>query len=253
VDAACRYRDRARQRLAESNQGRTKAHTKARTEAQRRLDAAEHALAGAVHDARAQINVAIDLLGKLVSLHATMERESLYGSAYKRLAMIEAVAGQTEDDVRAVREMKKHYQQAEMLGRRSQPLEFFYPALNHIAADMVLNFGRRGWHGLDPDAVAAVRTSLETKARDDPDFWSILGQTELRLYQALASGELAKSRAALEQEYEELHARVSSARTWATVYDTARFVLPRYASRASATEKHAAEALLKRLRGLAHS
>jgi hypothetical protein len=57
----------------------------------------------------------------------------------------------------------------------------------------------------------------------------------------------------LEQEYEELHSRVSSARMWATVYDTARFVLPRYASRASATEKHAAEALLKRLGGLAHT
>jgi len=253
VDAACKYRDKARRGLTESGSGRTTAHQKARTEAQRRLDAAEHALAGAVDAARARINVAIDLFEKLVALHPTMERESLYGSAYKRLAMIEAAAGQTERDVRAVREMKKHYQRAEMLGRETQPLEFSYPALNHMAAELVLNVGRRGWAGLDPDAVAAARASLETKARDDPDFFSILGQTELRLYEALARGELATSRTTLEQEYEELHSRVSSARMWATVYDTARFVLPRYASRASASEKHAAEALLKRLKGLAHT
>ena len=251
VDTASAYRDQAKRRLAESSRGRTTADHKGRTEAQRRLAAAEQALADTVHTARAQINSAIDLLGKLVSLRPTMERESLFGSAYKRLAMIEAVAGQMEDDVRAVREMKKHYEQAEILGRKEQPLEFFYPGLNHMAADIVLNAGRRGWTGLDPDAVTAVRTSLERRARDDPDFWSILGQTELRLYQALASGQLASTYAALEQEYEELHTRVSSARTWASVYNTARFVLPRYATRATAAEKHAAEALLKRLRTLA--
>jgi tetratricopeptide (TPR) repeat protein len=253
VDTATAYRDKARRRLAESSRGRTTADHKARTEAQRRVDAAEHALADVVHAARAQINAAIDLLGKLVSLHPTMERESLYGSAYKRLAMIEAVAGQTEDDVRAVREMKKHYQRAEVLGRENQPLEYFYPALNHMAADLVLNVGRRGWHGVDSDAVVAIQTNLEKRARDDPDFWSILGQTELRLYQVLASGELAGSRAGLEREYEELHTRVSSARMWASVYNTARFVLPRYAARASATEKHAAEALLTRLQNLARA
>jgi len=98
-----------------------------------------------------------------------------------------------------------------------------------------------------------VQQSLAIKTRDDVDFWSVVGLTELRLYKALARGKLADELVSIEDEYEKLHARVSAGWMWASVRDQVRFVLPKYASRTSAREQKAAEALLKRLEVLAGS
>jgi hypothetical protein len=206
----------------------------------------------AVKAGRDQVKDAITLLDRLGSFGSSMERESLYGSAYKRLAMIEEVAGDAHGGEEAVREMKRHYAQATELGRKHHPLGFSYPALNEIAADVILNAGRRETE-LSEDLVAATRKCLEAKAEVDPDFWSVLGQTELSLYQVLATERLAtgSTRQDIERQYDEVHQRVSAARMWASVYDTACFVLPRYASRASAAEKEAASALLTHLQSLA--
>jgi hypothetical protein len=219
------------------------------------VDAARHArheVKKAVTLARDQVKGAIALLDRLEAFGSSMERESLYGSAYKRLAMIEEVAGDARRGEEAVREMKRHYAEATTLGRKHHPLGFSYPALNEIAADVILNTGRRETE-LSGDLVAATRKCLETKAETDPDFWSVLGQTELSLYQVLASEQLAAgtTRKEIERQYDEVHQRVSAARMWASVYDTACFVLPRYGSRASAAEQQAASALLTHLQTLA--
>ena len=55
----------------------------------------------------------------------------------------------------------------------------------------------------------------------------------------------------IENAYQDLHARVNAARMWTSVYDTARFVLPKYGARASKAERAAATALLSRLQTLA--
>jgi len=46
--------------------------------------------------------------------------------------------------------------------------------------------------------------------------------------------------------------RVAAAWLWASAYDTAAFVLRRYAARATPAEAKAAAALLERLAGFAH-
>jgi tetratricopeptide (TPR) repeat protein len=206
----------------------------------------------AVEVGREQVHDAIALLDRVQAFGSSMERESLYGSAYKRLALIEEVAGDAQRGEEAVREMKRHYAEATALGRKSHPLGFSYPALNEIAADVILNAGRRKTE-LSEDLVAATRKCLETKAEVDPDFWSVLGQTELSLYQVLAGEKLAKgkTRQEIERQYDEVHQRVSAAQMWASVYDTACFVLPRYGSRASPAEQEAASALLTHLQSLA--
>jgi tetratricopeptide (TPR) repeat protein len=212
---------------------------------------AKHDVKKTVKVAREQVNDAIALLDRLESFGSSMERESLYGSAYKRLAMIEEVAGDARRGEEAVREMKRHYAQATTLGRKHHPLGFSYPALNEIAADVILNAGRRETE-LSDDLVAATRKCLETKAETDPDFWSVLGQTELKLYEVLATEKLSdgSTREEIERQYDKVHQRVSAARMWASVYDTACFVLPRYGSRASAAERDAATALLTHLGSL---
>ena len=60
-----------------------------------------------------------------------------------------------------------------------------------------------------------------------------------------------EQRASIEKEYADLYGRLSAASKWQSIYDTARFVLPKYAKRAPAREAKAANALLKALAGWA--
>src|SRR4029077_16806951 len=134
------------------------------------------------------------------------------------------------------------------IGRERHASNLFYPGLNYLAAELALNTGRRGSNGVDPSIVEATGKSLEARVDADPDFWSVVGQTELRLYKALAGGgKLATARQSLELGFQDLHKRVSAAWMWASVYDNARFVLQKYTARATAKEGKAAAALLERL------
>ncbi len=207
----------------------------------------------ALKEARAAIRKALADLARLVAVKPTAERESLCGSAYKRLAMIEAETGNTQAETRAFERMRTHYQEAERLARAAGSADLFYPALNLLAAQLIVDAGEPGWKGFDPATVSAAREALATKALDEPDFWSEAGSAELKTYLALADGQLASQRSSIEGELEALHLRVSAPWMWASVRDQARLVLPRYAERAGALERNAAKALLKRLETLADS
>ena len=129
-------------------------------------------------------------------------------------------------------------------------MEFFYPGLNCLAADIAINGGRAGWEGVDAARVDEVRRTLTAKADSDPDFWSVVGAVELRIYQLLGRRALAGEREAFEEEFSALHRRMSAARMWGSVFDTAQQVLTKYASRAGGAEGEAALALLEHLRTL---
>ena len=116
-----------------------------------------------------------------------------------------------------------------------------------MAAELIVDAGKKGWGKFESAMLAEVRESLEAKARDDPDFWSFVGVIELRMYIAIAEQRLAAERPEIEQEFEELFARVSAASMWSSVADQASFVLPKYAARAPVAEARAARALLARL------
>src|SRR4030095_15814067 len=91
----------------------------------------------------------------------------------------------------AIDNMKKRYQQAEALARASGSDALFYPALNRMAAELIADGGKSSWSGFDADSLAQVEAQLAHKTRDDPDFWSVVGLTELRLYRAVAERRLA--------------------------------------------------------------
>ena len=246
VERAQKERDQAAARLKTAGRGRRAADRKARAAAKRAVNAAERALRKSLASARTQIKNGIALLEKLGELHPTMERESLRGSAYKRLALIAAAAGQAAEERRAMEATKRHYARAVAIGRESQAPNVFYPGLNYLAAELALNAGRRGWKGIDKAIVEATRQSLDAKSESDPDFWSVVGQTELQLYTVLAEGrKLAAARESLDRTYTDLHKRVAASWLWGSAYDTAGFVLRRYAARAPAAEGKAVAGLLR--------
>ncbi|MBZ5689587.1 MAG: CHAT domain-containing protein [Acidobacteriia bacterium] len=244
VEKAQKQRDKMKVELEESGAGNRAADRKARAVAKRSLAAAERALRTSLSSGRKSIKEATTLLEKLVAVHRTIETESIYGSAWKRLALIEAASGRPAEEQKAIEAMKLHYQGAAEIGRKNEASDVFYPALNYLAAELSLNAGRRGWKGFDPSIFQSTRASLEAKSLRDPDFWSVVGQTELKLYNAVAGRKLASERESLERGYQDLYRRVSAPWMWSSVYDTAQFVLRKYSARASDRESKAADALL---------
>jgi CHAT domain-containing protein len=244
VAKAQKNRDSAVVRVKDATGPRSAPDRKALAAAKRSLATAEHALQASLRSARSSIKDAMTLLEKLLVLQSTIERESIYGSACKRLALVEAAARRPVEERRAIEAMKLHYRRAEVIARASLASDLFYPALNYLAADLALNAGRRGWKGLDSAIVEAARASLEAKNLADPDFWSVVGQTELELYIALADGKLARTQKSLARGYQDLYRRVSAPWLWSSVFDTTRFVLQKYAVRASVKENNAADTLL---------
>ena len=210
--------------------------------------------AAAMDHARKEIAEAMALLDTLIAVGATVERETLYGSAYKRLALIEAAAGRLKEESAAISSMKDHYALAEQIARRQAENDpaaagkTFYPAMNWIAAQLALEGGVAGVPAVDADTLAAIRRSMLAAPAD---FWSVVGQTELNMYTALFSGSLADNLESLIQEFKGHHDRVSAPKRWATIHDNATFVLSKYKQRANEKEAAAAGQLLDLLAGLA--
>jgi hypothetical protein len=197
--------------------------------------------------ARDGIDEACKLLDTLLAIGPTVERENLYGSAFKRLAMIAVEAGDAVAERDAITGMKLHYGRAEEIAKAVKAPNLYYPAMNRMAADLALLEGHDT--AVPPGDVAAARESLVAAALKEPDFWSVVGQTELSMYEALFARTLSEQLAALTAEFTRLYERVPRARrNWSSVYDNATFVLHKYRKHAPRAERKAAEELLEQLK-----
>ncbi|MEO8296694.1 MAG: CHAT domain-containing protein [Burkholderiales bacterium] len=198
---------------------------------------------------RQAIGEALGRVDLLLALQPTLERHALRGSAHKRLALIARAVGDAAAEAQALTAMAADYAAAEQVAAQTgQPALQHYPALNRLAAEAALQAGQPGWGGPDATALAAVRTSLTDQARHDPDFWSVIGLTDLRLLEALARRELATVAKGLLSEYADLQARVPAPSYWASVHDQLTLLLSGYAQRVKApTEAQAAQLLLERV------
>ena len=190
-----------------------------------------------IDQARNEIHEAMALLDILRTLAPTYERESICGSGYKRLAMLEAVAKRDADEQKAIEQMWEHYGAAEKIARATGVRPFFYPAMNRIAAELALG----GHAPLDEADIRAVRESMSSVP---PDFWSVVGQTELDVFEAIAVGRLSQNTDRLIDDFRKHYARVSNPRMWGSVIDNATFVRCRYRRRLDESEGTAADRLL---------
>jgi len=228
----------------------------------KRLDSIANPTLADLDAARKQITRSTELLKTLDAIGQTMERASLYGSACKRLALIEGKARELETDPaikarlaeaeqRAIADMWEHYRAGESLGlaaaktSKGSPMPVFYPAMNRIAAQLALGTGKEG---LDISALAPIRESM---ASVPPDFWSVVGQTELNIYEAVGGARLAQDVDSLIGQFKEYYGIVSAPRQWGSLYDNATFVLSKYRGRATPEEAAAVDKLLAALGELA--
>ena len=217
-----------------------------------RLQAAP-ADAAAREAARGEITLALRELQTLAALQPTSERLSLCGSAWKRLAQLEGLAGRPgrQAESAALTMALQAYTEAEALACESAPAQAFYPGLNRMAIELALNADSPAWRGFDAAASARLQQSLQDKHARDPDFWSNAGLIEFQLYTALVARDLAAQQAALAAGYADLHGRVQARNWWASVADQAAFVCAHLSPRAKAAERRAAEMLVAQLAGYA--
>ena len=204
--------------------------------------------------ARDAIQEGLARLGQLAALQPTAERQTLLGSAYKLLAMVEGRApGKARRDasLAALRLMMAHYQSAEALARAEQASNLYYPIINGLAAELRLAFMTKRRPVLDAARLAEARESMSAEAKHKPRFWSVVGQIELRLLEALLWGKVANESAALIAAFTELKGRVPAAWMWDSVYKEARFTMEPYVAGAEPAEAKAAQAVLDALKGLA--
>ena len=203
--------------------------------------------------ARADLNTAIAQLQRLTALQPTIERESLLGSAYKRLTMIETSAGRDAEAQAALEAMVKHCAAAEDIARKAGADNLFYPAKSAIGAELRVAFLENRLPQLADDRMKSVSDSLHKAVTDKPDFWSIVGQTELLILAAAAKGQLASVEPALTGSLRELKARVPAAGMWDSVYNEAQFMLEPYVAmmKTNLDEQSAAQRLLDALKAMA--
>jgi tetratricopeptide (TPR) repeat protein len=191
--------------------------------------AAQTAVDQAVSNGIVSVDEAIALIEQINAYQPTMERESIRASAVKRKAMIYGIAGNTDDERRCIKEMQKLYQRALEVGRKTSKSDLFYPGLNLLAGALAAK-PKLPFH-FDRALLDEVQTALARRAKEDPDFWSVSGERELELYSAVSQCELAEKQPTISAGYANLHRRVSAPRNWDSIFDTAHFVLTRYAAR----------------------
>ncbi len=216
-----------------------------RLEAAGRNGAKPAALKALIEQGRTDIRQAIAILDALVTLSPTVERASLLGSTWKRMARLEGMAGPAAASARthAIDCMAEHYRRAEAMALHSGEADLFYPALNLVAAELLARGHHRQWPGFGAERLQRVRQSLERKLREDPDFWSVVGLPELSVYEALANHTLAAQLPNILSSFEDLHQRAGTGWMWASVADQLGFVLEHLDGITSADRPAAAELL----------
>ena len=201
--------------------------------------------------ARDDINAGIEQLQRVLAVRPTIEREDLLGSAYKRLTMVEWRAGHKLAARAALDAVVKHYNAAEAMARKIDADNLYYPTKNGISAELRAAFLKKHLPRLDEARIAAASDSLRKAATDRPDFWSVVGQTELLILAALAKGQLVDAEPGVTASLLDLKARVPAAWMWDSVYNEAQFTLEPYIAMAGAAERRAAQKILDALQTMA--
>ena len=220
---------------------------KAQGSKQGRQAALDAAVAGAHHD----LTEAILMLEGLNTIQTSAERQSLWASAYKRKAMVHKTDNRKDDALNAVAQMQQRYLRAEELGRAGGGTDWFYPALNKIAAQVITYLHDRANKPFDAAAAALLAHGLEQKIHAAPDFQSVVSRIELSIYCALAGDTLPADVGTILAQFDDLFVRAKAPRYWNSVRDQFTFVLLLCRDKMTPETKAACDMIARRLCAIA--
>jgi hypothetical protein len=201
--------------------------------------------------ARQSIHEAIALLNRMSAVRTGHVAEALTANAYKRLAILEAGIGNAAQEAKALAAMEKHFAAAEQIGLVQNLPGLYYTTLNKMSASLAQPRRGTSRRQLEAEDISRARKEIEAINRDKPDFWSLVSSIELTVYEAVNAGALSKRASTIVAAYHDLKRLTESRGMWKSVYDSASFVLSRYAGRATPAERRATEIVLAALKGAA--
>lgn len=206
----------------------------------------------ATEHARATIKAEMERLEQLIAFQETSERQSLRGSAMKRLAMLERDAKRAKAAGQAIKAMAGCYRRAVELAVEEGADNLFYPAINLLAAELALppTAPAQFPKGLSAPLFEQALKSVQAKNDQDPDFWSRVAEPELALYQALAKGDLATHSASILSAFRQVWGLSRGGAEWGSVIDTLEFVTDPYQERVSEKAGKAARLFVEELKQL---
>jgi hypothetical protein len=199
--------------------------------------------------ARSEVAEGIRFLEHVNAVASTTPRTTVLASAYKQLAMIEYVAERKTEENHALTMMQEYYTQAASQARegRDHALSSIAAALNGFAATLLHWESGAELRLIDSESVARVRKGLKQLNATSPDFWSVIAEIELRLYEALSEQALSMNLGVIEERLNDLFVRVSTPGFWESVLNQHELLLRKYADRAPAGERVAALTLIEAL------
>jgi CHAT domain len=167
-------------------------------------------------------------LDALIALHPTVERLSLRGSAFKRLALLAARQGEAGRSalVRRIGELTQSYAKAVTLAREDPGAPHFYPRMQH-ACGLLLGHLLAGRNAQEPALADALLDACQALLQADaaqPDFWSTVGQGEWEIYRSLALHHLHAPYSDIAAILASAHEREPGVRLWGSVRDTLELV-----------------------------
>jgi hypothetical protein len=157
-----------------------------------------------------------------------VERLSLRGSAFKRLALLAARRGEAGRAAltRHVAEMTDSYTGAVDLAREEGGQAHFYPRMQ-AACGLLLGHLLAGRDPQEPVLAGALLDACQALLAADasqPDFWSTVGQGEWELYRSLALRHLHAPYSDIAAMLASAHEREPGVRVWGSVRDTVEVV-----------------------------
>jgi hypothetical protein len=208
-----------------------------------RLRQAESQLAALADDADdaaradpiAAIKHCIATIDAIAHARPSAERAAMRGSARKRLALAHRWKHRgrfgSADERAALEQMMQFYDEAARHAREAGEVNWFYPAMNVLAARFLLDVGRgratqRGLTPADEATLREITQSLEICHREKPEFFAISAWTELDVLRSLRQGKLASQIESILRQFDDLHRRVAALRKWESILDQVRMYAP---------------------------
>jgi pimeloyl-ACP methyl ester carboxylesterase/tetratricopeptide (TPR) repeat protein len=205
-------------------------------------------LAAAAREALPQLLRGLAMVIDLNRIQLTAERACLCASIYKRKAMLEELRGNAGEVASALKSMEQHYTDAETAARARGSAEWYYPALNRMAATLIRDGRERT---ADPAQVDVIRRCIDEKVAREADFYGVAAAIELDFYVALAEGTVHKQYGALLARFDDLYRRVPAPRWWNSVRDQIDFVITQSEGTLARKEKAPCARIAERLAEIA--
>lgn len=171
------------------------------------------------------------LQSMLTLLKPTRRRYVLLGHTYKRKSMLMARIPELAADADAnLENARKSF--ANACGLPHEGKYDFYPPRAVLMCELrreLLTHRKRPGAGWKATEISDVARMIEQAVHDEPNFFSIVAQSEIDIFKAILRGELRNGKPETDRALDDLSRRINARRFWIYVYDDINFLLEPYA------------------------